>query len=183
MRRLVELASAVGAPAIVACLRPDVAAWARREVPPELGLFVENHWDQLLARTRDVRRATASAPGLRATLDTGHAALAGERPHVAATRLGPLLAHVHLKDARVPPLAVRAIGRRARARLLSRPRPVSPGEGDLDVRALRRALTTIGFAGVVSVEYEGRDPEPALRELVRRWDAAAPGAGERGPSG
>lgn len=175
--RVVALARAVRAPTVVACLSPPVVAWANASMPDDLVLCVENHWNQPLARSRDVLAALEQAPSLRAALDTGHALLAGERPERAVAALGDRLAHVHLKDARRPPAAVLAMGRRARMRLLSRPAPVAPGTGDLDVAALRAALERQGFTGTLGVEFEGPDPEPALAGLIASWTGAHPDQG------
>ena len=163
------LAQRLGAPVIAACLAPAMASWIDGQVPAGLTLAVENHWDQPLARSGEVARALAPHDRLRACLDTGHALLAGERPERAVAALGARLAHVHLKDARLPALHERLLGRRLRRRLLGRPEPALPGRGALDVAAVRRALAQIGYEGAVTVEYEGPEPASALALLVDAW--------------
>lgn len=172
LARVLSLTRALGARVLVACLAPTLADWAAGAVPDDLTLCVENHWDQPLARSGDVLTAIAAAPRLGATLDTGHALLAGERPETAVATLGSRLGHVHLKDARRPPLPVLLLGRRARRRLLGRPSPVWPGDGSLDVGALRARLAATGFAGTVSLEFEGDEPERALERLLAAWEDA-----------
>jgi sugar phosphate isomerase/epimerase len=170
--RAVALAERLEAPVIAGCLAPEVASWVAERMPLTVAFAIENHWDQLLARSSEVAGVLASQPRLRACLDTGHALLAGERPEEAATVLGDRLAHVHLKEALLPAWHERLIGRRARRRLLAKPAPSPPGEGMLDVAAMRLALDAIGYAGAVAVEYEGPDPGPALTRLVEAWRRA-----------
>jgi sugar phosphate isomerase/epimerase len=170
--RVVSLARAVRAHVLVMCLAPKVIAWAAASVPDDLTLCVENHWDQPLARSHEVLAAIVAAPSLQAALDTGHALLAGEHPEAAVAALGARLGHVHLKDADRPSPPVLALGRRGRQRFLERPRSVMPGDGSLDIGALRAALVTAGFAGTVSLEHEGSAPERALERLLADWSDA-----------
>jgi sugar phosphate isomerase/epimerase len=167
-----RLARSLGADVVVTCASPPLVPLLADQAGQGVMLAVENHWDQPLARSRDVLAALEAAPALGACLDTGHAINAGESPSAAAGSLGARLVHVHLKDARRPSLAARALGRRTRLRLLGRPAPVAPGSGDLDVEELRDALDRAGFTGTVSLEYEGPDPEPAVAALLARWRAA-----------
>ena len=172
LARVLSLTRALGAPVVVACLAPTLADWVTGALPDDLTLCVENHWDQPLARSGDVLTAIAATPRLGAALDTGHALLAGESPEAAVATLGSRLGHVHLKDARRPPLPVRLLGRRLRRRLFGRPSPVWPGEGSLEVGALRAKLAATGFAGTVSLEFEGDVPERALERLLAAWEDA-----------
>lgn len=166
------LAERLGAPVVAACLSPSVASWIESRVPTALTLAVENHWDQPLARSSEVAGMLGPNSSLRACLDTGHALLAGERPERAVAALGARLAHVHLKDARLPAPHERLLGRRLRRRLLGRPEPSPPGEGALDVAAVRRALVQVGYGGAVTAEYEGPQPAAALAILVEAWRQA-----------
>lgn len=170
--RAFTLARALGAETVVGCVAPELVSELVSLAPPGARFAVENHWYQELARSRDVRTALGDRP-LDACLDTGHALVAGERPARFAARLGPRIGHVHLKEARLPSLRERLLGRRLRRRLLPRPAAVFPGTGDLDVRALRTTLAKIGFAGWVTVEYEGENPEIALTTLATLWHDAA----------
>lgn len=177
--RAVDAAERLGAAVLTACVRPDLLDWVVALLPDGLRLCVENHWDQPLDRSAAVERALAPVPAARACVDTGHALLAGERPDRFVAHLGRLVGHVHLKDARIPPLRERVLGRRLRRRLLARPEPVVPGSGDLDVARLRAALAAAGYAGAVVAEHEGPDAEPALARLRALWHDAAQSAPAR----
>jgi sugar phosphate isomerase/epimerase len=166
-----ELAEAVGASVVVACLAPEVVDRVAAVFDGAVELCVENHWDQL-GNPQEVGEVLRRGPSLRACLDTGHALLAGERPERFARSLGPALRHVHLKESRLPTLRERLVGRRARKRLLPRPEPVFPGHGRLDFARLRAALAESGFGGCVTLEHEGGDAAAALAELRRLWTSA-----------
>jgi sugar phosphate isomerase/epimerase len=172
--RAFRVAAALGAPVVVACLAPEVVAEVRALVPTGVTLCLENHWDQPFDRPARIRGAIDRSPPLAACLDTGHAQLAGVRPEAFAAALGPRIRHVHLKDAFAPPLRVRVLGRRLRRRLLERPRPAFPGDGDVSVARVRSALAAASFDGTVTLEHEGDEPAAALRELLARWRAAEP---------
>jgi sugar phosphate isomerase/epimerase len=171
--RAFALAAALGVDVVVMCVAPRLVAELDAIVPPGVCVAVENHWDQPLARSREVSAAIRTSR-LSACLDTGHALAAGERPEDFAIELGSRLAHVHLKEGRLPSRPERLLGRRLRRRLLGKPEVVAPGAGDLDVRALRRALEWVGFDGCVTVEHEGERPDEALAALVDRWRQATP---------
>ena len=167
--RTIELAQALVAPVIVACVAPEVLESVVKLLPPDITLCVENHWDQSLATSHDVGEALDPYPGSAACLDTGHAILAGEPPERFVASLGERVGHVHLKDAAAPTLRERLLGRRLRARLLPKPAAVVPGDGALDIGRLRQALEDVGFAGTVTVEYEGAEPSAALKLLFGGW--------------
>jgi sugar phosphate isomerase/epimerase len=160
------------APIVVACVAPDLARLVASHADERVGLCVENHWDQPLATSADVREVLSLEPMLSACLDTGHALLAGEAPDAFARALGPRLRHVHLKEGRRPTILERSIGKRARRRFLPRPGPVHPGDGRLDISQLVRALGEIGYRGYVSVEHEGEEAASAVLELSRAWRSA-----------
>ena len=138
--RTIELAQALAAPVIVACVAPEVLESVVERLPADITLCVENHWDQSLATSREVSGVLDAHPGIAACVDTGHAILAGEPPERFVAALGDRVGHVHLKDAAFPPLRERLMGRRLRTRLLPRPAAVCPGDGALDVGRLRSAL-------------------------------------------
>ena len=165
--RAFELAAAVGAPVVVACVLPALLPAIAERTPPGIELCVENHWDQPLATPRAVETALAGLPDIRACLDTGHAILAGVRPEDFVATLGDRLGHIHLKEAAALTALDRLLGRRARRRLGRRPEPVFPGRGALEPERLRRALDRIGYCGAVTVEYEGPEPSAALAALIR----------------
>ena len=178
--RAFELAEAVDASVVVACVAPTVLDSVVEHIPPGVTLCVENHWDQALATRRDVSKVLAQHPGIASCLDTGHAILAGEAPERFVSALGARVHHVHLKDAAFPPMRERLIGRRLRRRLLPRPQPVWPGKGVLDVGRLKHALGEAGYRGTVTVEYEGSEPSAALELLLDRWASSGEPAAARG---
>jgi sugar phosphate isomerase/epimerase len=167
--RAFELAQALEVPVVVACVAPAVLEAVVDRLPAGLTLCVENHWDQPFATSEELLAALSRHPQLAACVDTGHALLAGEAPERAIAALGTRVGHVHLKDAREPPLRERLMGRRLRRRLLRRPEPVVPGEGALHVVRVRHALEVAGYEGAVAVEYEGTEPTPALELLLEAW--------------
>ena len=170
--RAVELAQAIAAPVIVACVAFEVLDSAVAGIPTDIKLCVENHWDQPLATSRELRKVLETYRGTAACLDTGHAILAGETPEHFVDSLGAPVGHVHLKDALFPPLRERLMGRRLRTRLLKRPDPVLPGTGALDVGRVRRALESAHYEGAVTLEYEGTEPSVALTLLLEEWAAS-----------
>lgn len=167
--RAFELAQALEASVVVACVAPAVLDAVVDRVPPGITLCVENHWDQPLATSRELRPVLARHRGIAACLDTGHALLAGEAPERAVATLGARIGHVHLKDAALPLLRERLMGRRLRRRLLRKPEPVVPGRGGLHVARVRRALEAADYEGSVTVEHEGSEPTAALELLLEAW--------------
>jgi sugar phosphate isomerase/epimerase len=165
--RSFELAQAVGAEIVVACVAPQAVPQLSRILPPGLTLCVENHWYQAMRRPQDIRRLLANAPSMRlaACLDTGHAILAGVRPERFAASLGSSLAHVHLKDGKRISVVDALLGPRLRRRLRSRPLPVAAGHGDLDVAELIVELDRLDYRGWITVEDEGSDVETSLTAL------------------
>jgi inosose dehydratase len=168
----VALASSLHVRHLVACCAPARLAEVANLVPRGITLCVENHWDQVLAKPEELVRAISPHDGVAACLDTGHALLAGVEPARFASALGRRLRHVHLKEGRAATWLEQLLGRRLRRRLLPRPRPVSPGYGDLDLEHLACALLALGYEGTVTLEHEGADPAPALAQLLRRWREA-----------
>jgi sugar phosphate isomerase/epimerase len=163
--RSFELAQAVGADIVVACVSPRALPRVAQSLPKGLTLCIENHWDQAIRRPGDVLSLIGRAPTARlaACLDTGHALLAGVAPERFAVGLASSLAHIHLKDARRPSILEVALGPRLRRRL--RPRPVAAGTGDLDVARLLVALDRLDYCGWITVEDEGAEASSALAVL------------------
>ncbi len=170
--RAFGLANALGAPIVVACASPAVLDEVASLVPEGVTLCIENHWDQPFDRPRAVEAGLQAHDSLAACLDTGHAILAGVRPEDFVATLGGRIRHVHLKDAALPSLPTRILGRRLRRRLLARPHPAFPGSGALSVSGVRSALAAASFDGVVTLEHEGGDAGAALRELLVQWRRA-----------
>jgi len=125
----------------------------------------------------------AVGPELGVTYDVGNFLLAGEEPLPALDRIAPRVAHVHLKDWRIfPPDAPSPpgtfIGLDGRRYL-----GLALGEGVLDLPAVFGRLADLGYAGCLSIEYEGTDdPWQAVRQGVtylRRSLAAWPSPASR----
>jgi sugar phosphate isomerase/epimerase len=179
--RAFDLAHAVGAEIVVACVSPRALSQLLRSVPAGMTLCIENHWDQPMRRPRDVLGLIEHAPTTRlaACLDTGHAILAGVRPERFAAGLASSLAHIHLKDARRPSAVEAVLAPRVRLRLRPRPTPVAAGVGDLDVARLLVELDRLDYRGWITVEDEGADPASALTALkAALLTAPAPKAAE-----
>jgi sugar phosphate isomerase/epimerase len=166
------LAAAIGARRIVSCVAPSRLPAIARALPPGLMLCVENHWDQATATPRDLHQAIEGLDRVGACLDTGHALLAGIRPERFAHSIGARLAHVHLKEGRLPTMRERLLGRRLRRRLLAKPEPVSPGRGSLDLARFAAQLQAVGYTGTLTLEHEGSNPSEALAQLERDWTKA-----------
>lgn len=93
--------------------------------------------------------------------DTAHQAAAGGDPAELIRRYADRISYVHLKDARLDPLAF-----------------VPVGEGDLDVVGILRALDDVGFDGWMTLELDSYDGEPRAaaeigRDTVARLRAGA----------
>jgi sugar phosphate isomerase/epimerase len=170
--RAFELAQALIAPVVVACVEPKVLDSVVERVPAPITLCIENHWNQPLATSRDLRKVLAAYPEIDACVDTGHAILAGEAPERFIASVGARIGHVHLKDAAFPHLRDRLLGRRLRRRLLPGPEPIVPGAGALDVGGVRRVLEAARFAGTVTIEHEGADASTALEHLLVEWTSS-----------
>ncbi len=93
------------------------------------------------------------SPRIGLCLDTAWALDAGEDPVKWVKRLGKRLFQVHLKD---------FIFDRA-----GTPEDTIIGSGNVDLPKLRQALDEVGFKGSMLLEYEGKDPVPALKQSVK----------------
>ncbi|MBL7139966.1 MAG: sugar phosphate isomerase/epimerase [Planctomycetes bacterium] len=118
---------------------------------PEPGQFIETT-DALADLLEEVDH-----PRLGANVDVGHAWCAGDDPAEAVRRLGPRVKHLHLED----------IKNRTHYHLI-------PGEGgEIDFRAIRRALDDIGYHGAAAVELYTYADEPD-RAASESFQALAP---------
>ena len=121
-------------------------------------LALENH-GLMAGRSDQVRQIieTVNSPALRANLDTGNFLLVGQNPTDAARELADLVALVHLKDFR-----------RARSDETTQVYKgldgvgytgAVVGEGQVDLPAIVGILRKAGYAGWLSLEFEGsQDP-------------------------
>jgi sugar phosphate isomerase/epimerase len=159
-------------------LRDSLAEAARLDVT----LTVANvGWQPVVYGTSEqiLGICAAAGPGLKVTYDVGNFLLAGEDNLHALEREAPLLAHVHFKDWKVVPSpsphAFPGVdGQLYLGEVL--------GKGVLNLAAAAARLRQLGYAGWISVEYEGVDePREAARhggEYLRSLlEGAAAGAG------
>lgn len=99
-------------------------------------IAVENH-GRHFSRADVMERLFKADNRLRLVFDTGNFTLEGDDPAAAAERLAEWVVHVHAKD--------RDKGGRM----------CSPGEGTIDFEKIHSILSSRGFSGFYSVEYEG----------------------------
>ncbi len=87
-------------------------------------------------------------------LDTGHLLVGGGDPVTALSQWGERINHVHLKDARLSPLAsIQAAGGSA-DEIWSNDVFCPLGEGDLDVAAVAARLRSMEYEGWIVVEQD-----------------------------
>jgi sugar phosphate isomerase/epimerase len=130
---------------------------------PDVGIAAE------LCGTSEHLNAICDAvgPELRVTYDIGNFLMAGEDPLRALDRVARRVAHVHLKDWRVLPATAERpdgafVGLDGRYYL-----GAAMGEGILDLPGVVGRLAQLGYAGYLSIEYEGvGDPRDAMRTGV-----------------
>lgn len=133
-------------------------------------LALENHG--LMAGRSDQVRAIierVNSPALRANLDTGNFLLVGQNPTEAAEELAPYVALVHLKDFRKarPDETVHVykgldgVGYTGTV----------TGEGGVDLPRIVAILRAAGYAGWLSLEYEG-SADPITIGVPRSLEAA-----------
>ena len=126
-----------------------------------LRVAVHPHHGTVVERAEDVERLL-DVSGVGLCLDTGHVMVGGGDPVAVARTLGSRVVHVHLKDvdaAVAERVAAGDLGYHA-AVATGLYRPL--GEGDLDVRAVLRAVEESGDAVWYVLEHdEVLDREPA----------------------
>lgn len=98
--------------------------------------------------------SAADSPALRLNYDPTHLQRVGEDPVVAATRLAPHLAHVHLRDYDSPDQRI------------GPPECQTAGRGIVDLHAVMRALQTAGYAGFVDLEVIGTAGWDPVRQMA-----------------
>ena len=111
-----------------------------------LELTLELHKTMLMATGQEAvdLMALVDHPAVGVAIDPSHATYADENVAAIARALGPLVKHVHLRDARGQDIMV------------------VPGDGDVDFAELAAALAEIGYdrAAVIELEYvDARAPE------------------------
>lgn len=118
------------------------------DVAADLGLelTLELHKSMLMATGQEASELMTliDHPAVGVALDPSHATYAGENVAEIARALGPLVKHVHLRDARGQDIMV------------------VPGDGEVDFAQLAAALAEIGYgrAAVIELEYaDARAPQ------------------------
>jgi sugar phosphate isomerase/epimerase len=133
-------------------------------------LALENH-GLMAGRSDQVRQIieTVNSPALRANLDTGNFLLVGQNPTDAARELADLVALVHLKDfRRACPDETTHVYRGLDGLGYT---GAVVGEGQVDLPAILGLLRQAGYAGWLSLEYEGAD-DPLTIGVPRSLEAA-----------
>jgi hexulose-6-phosphate isomerase len=120
-------------------------------------IAVEEVWNKFLLSPLEFARYVdeLNSPYLKAYFDVGNVMFYGF-PHDWIRTLGARIVKIHLKDFQLD----RPNGRFAWKNL---------GEGDVDWRAVRGALSDINYAGFVTTEVAGGDA-PYLKDLAQRVD-------------
>ncbi len=123
-----------------------------------LDIAVELHRDMLVSNTAEALELMrlVDHPRIGITLDPCHVVCAGEDPALAAKKLGPLVRHVHLRD---------AIGTNTE---------VVPGDGEVDFKALVTALEAVGYKRpmMVELEYPAKPAKPELATVRKDAERA-----------
>lgn len=135
-----------------------------------LTLALENH-GRFAGRSdqvRDIIEQIAS-PALRANLDTGNFLLVGQDPVAAARELAQYIVLVHLKDMRVADAD--ETGHRFEIPDGTVLTGSAVGDGLVDLPAVLDLLRDAGYAGWLSLEYEGSE-EPLTIGVPRSLAAA-----------
>lgn len=133
-----------------------LAAGAHYAESHGITLALENH-GLMAGRSSQVRRIieAVGSPVLRANIDTGNFLLVNQNPTEAAQELAKLAALVHLKDFRRARLdetehIYKALDGAAYTGAVV-------GQGEVDLAAIIKILSEAGYAGWLSLEYEGSD--------------------------
>ena len=155
--RACEIARALGTATIGAGFSGDAADLAPVLREHGVTLAIENHPERTPVEV--LAKIDAAGGTMAATVDTGWWGTQGYDAARAIADLGDHVAHVHLKD------------------VLAEGEPHETcrwGEGIVDVEACVRTLRSIGYTGVLTVEHEPEDRDPAeecraMREQLEGW--------------
>jgi L-ribulose-5-phosphate 3-epimerase len=152
-------------PAVVTAETSYAQAWERSQkaiktlipMAKELGIIIaiEEVWNKFLQSPLEFARYVDEfdSPYIRAYFDVGNVAINGY-PQDWIRTLGPRIVKLHIKDFRFRNRVAEFVALR---------------EGDIDWRAVHRALAEINFAGTATVELAAGDA-PYLKEASRRFD-------------
>lgn len=118
-----------------------------------LELTLELHKSMLMASQQEAvdLMDLVAHPAVGVAIDPSHATYAGENVAAIARTLGPLVKHVHLRDARGKDIMV------------------VPGDGEVDFADLAAALAEIGYerAAVIELEYSAARAPEVRPDLAR----------------
>ncbi len=135
-----------------------LAAGAHYAETHGITLALENH-GLMAGRSSQVRRIidAVGSPALRANIDTGNFLLVNQNPTEAAQELASLAALVHLKDfRRARPDETMHVYKALDGVPFT---GAVVGQGEVDLAAIIKILSNAGYAGWLSLEYEGgEDP-------------------------
>jgi L-ribulose-5-phosphate 3-epimerase len=160
---------------VPAVVNPETSygdAWTRsqakiRELIPDaekakVVIAVEEVWNKFLLSPLEMARYVDDfkSPWVKAYFDVGNVVLYGY-PQDWITTLGKRIAKLHIKDFRFP--------QRKTAEF------VDLREGEIDWKAVHRALGEIGYNGYATVELRGGNKD-YLQEVSRRFDLILQGA-------
>jgi L-ribulose-5-phosphate 3-epimerase len=152
-------------PAVVTAEVSYAQAWERSQrviktlipLASELGIIIaiEEVWNKFLQSPLEFARYVDefNSPSIRAYFDVGNVAINGY-PQDWIRTLGPRIVKLHIKDFRFRNRVAEFVALR---------------DGDIDFRAVHRALSEINFAGTATVELPAGDGA-YLKEVNRRFD-------------
>lgn len=117
---------------------------------------LENHgfFVQSADRVRRIIHAV-DEPNFRTTLDVGNFVCVDERPEVSVAQNLPYAMVVHVKDFYIRPAAQHPGHGWFRSRGGAHLRGAVVGNGDIDLRAVARAIKDSDFSGYAAIEFEG----------------------------
>jgi sugar phosphate isomerase/epimerase len=140
-------------PAVARGVADDLRTLGDEAAALGLELTLELHKSMLMASQQEAvdLMALVDHPAVGVAIDPSHATYAGEHAATIARTLGPLVKHVHLRDARGQDIMV------------------VPGDGEVDFADLAAALAEIGYdrAAVIELEYSDARAPQVRPDLAR----------------
>ena len=129
---------------------------AQHAAPKGITTSIENHgfFVQSADRVRRILHAV-DEPNFRTTLDVGNFVCVDETPEVSVAQNLPYAMVVHLKDFYIRPADASPGEGWFRSRGGKHLRGAVVGNGDIDLRAVARAIRDSDFSGHAAIEFEG----------------------------
>ena len=129
---------------------------AQHAAPKGITTSIENHgfFVQSADRVRRILHAV-DEPNFRTTLDVGNFVCVDETPEVSVAQNLPYAIVVHLKDFYIRPADASPGEGWFRSRGGKHLRGAVVGNGDIDLRAVARAIRDSDFRGFAAIEFEG----------------------------